>query len=154
MAKFTAILPNDVIKDVNWLMQHSEYIIKEMTRAGAEVVANTVMMTVPDKALAQGVKLSKTYFTPTDGGINTKVYMSGYLPFTPPRSSFTRRGANGSLYTTTKGVPIPFLANLYEYGRSGNPWPKKPFFRKAFKGAVVIEHMLKVQKQLSKGLLE
>ena len=45
------------------------------------------------------------------------------------------------MYTTDKGVPADFVAQVYEYGRSGNPFPKKPFVRKAFRKKNVEEAM-------------
>ena len=67
--------------------------------------------------MAQHVKVSRVYKTPSDDGVNTKIYISGYFKFSKGRTTFTRR-AGGRLYTTTKGIPAPFIANLFEYGTS------------------------------------
>lgn len=155
MAKFQAELPTEVIKDMNTLAKDLESILSGMTKAGAEYVAGKVKATVPHPDLANHVKVSRSYKTPSDGGINTKVYFSGYIPFKPPRTTFSRRGkAGGSVYVTKKGIPAEFLANVYEHGRSNAPFPKKPFFRKAFKDATIEEVMLEEQRKLSGGLLE
>lgn len=156
MAKFEALLPEDILKDFKKLYTDSENIFGEMTKAGADVVADAVRQNVPP-SLAPFVKVSRTYRTPTDGGINTKVYLAGYLPFSDPsRMSFSRRGrAGGKVYTTTKGVPVEFIANLYEYGRSTAPFPKHPFLRKSFANKGRIEDaMKKAQKEASGGILD
>lgn len=155
MAKFKMELPSEIMKDFQKIYDNADEIFGEMTRAGAEVVMNNVKASVPLTSMSGHVKLSKTYKTPSDDGINTKVYFSGYLPFKGNRKTFKRRGrSGGSVYTTTKGIPADFLAQIYEYGRSTSPFPKKPFFRKSFKKAQIEKAMIKAQKQLSGGLLD
>lgn len=140
MAKFTAMLPDKEIKAFKKMYENTDEMLGEMTKAGAEVVAKQVKATVPVQQMASKVNLSKQYKTPSDNGINTQVYISGYLPFSDPnRKYFARRGGSGKMYFTDKGVPADFLANVFEYGRSGNPFPKKPFFRKAFNNKAGIE---------------
>lgn len=155
MAKFKMELPSEIMKDFQKIYDNADEIFGEMTRAGAEVVMNNVKASAPLTSMSGYVKLSKTYKTPGDDGINTKVYFSGYLPFKGNRKTFKRRGrSGGSVYTTTKGIPADFLAQIYEYGRSTSPFPKKPFFRKSFKKAQIEKAMIKAQKQLSGGLLD
>ena len=154
MAKMTVVLPDDVIKDFKKIESNTDKIFGDMTKAGAEVVANNVKASVPLNALSSHVKLTKTYKTPSDGGINTKVYFSGYLPFSGNRTTFSRKGGNGKTYVTTKGVPADFLAQVYEYGRSDKPFPKKPFFRKSFRKDQIERAMLEAQKKASGGLLD
>jgi len=148
MAKFESIIPDKEMKAFKKMYDNAEEMIGEMTKAGANVAMNNMKSNAPSSAIASHIKLSKTYKTPSDGGINTKVYISGYLPFSDPnRKYFTRRGANGKLYSTTKGVPVAFLAQLYEYGRSnGNPWPKKPFMRKSFRKKEIEKAMKNVEE--------
>lgn len=154
MAKFEFTLPKEIMKDAESLMKNSEKIFGAMTRAGAEVAAEQIRQTVPVQELADKVKLTKTYRTPSDGGISTKVVISGYIPFKGNRTTFTRR-ARGKTYATDKGIPAAFLANIFEYGRSGAPFPKKPFVRKAFGKKKQIEKaMLKAQKEASGGILD
>ena len=154
MAKFDFELPNDIIKDFEKIYRDSDRIFGEMTRAGAEVVQKNVEVNAPS-AIKGHTKLTKTYKTPSDGGINTKVIVTGYLPFSNPnRTSFTRKGAKGAPYSTTKGVPVNFLAQLYEYGRSNAPFPKHPFLRKSFKKDEIEKAMLEAQKKASGGLLD
>lgn len=156
MAKYNMMLPKDVMSDLRKIDANADKIFGNMTRAGAEVVRNAIKASVPIPELAEHVDLTRTYKTPSDGGINTKVYFSGYLPFsTPGRKTFDRRGrGGGKVYSTTKGVPADFIAIMFEYGRSTAPFPKKPFFRKAFNSGRIEQAMLKAQKEESGGILD
>ena len=155
MAKFKMELPTDIMKDIKYIENNSDKIFGEMTKAGAQTVLSNVKANAPLSELSSHAKLTKIYKTPTDDGINTKVIMTGYIPFsTPNRKYFTRRGGNGRFYSTDKGVPVDFLVKLYEYGRSTRSFPKKPFFRKSFNKAQIERAMLNAQKQYSKGLLK
>lgn len=155
MAKFVSVLPDKVIEELNSVGDNTEEIFGAMTRAGAEVVEGKIKATVPIPEMANHVRLSKTYKTPTDDGINTKVYLSGYMPFKGNRTTFSRRGKKGgSVYTTKKGIPVAFISNIFEYGRSWYDFPKKPFLRKAFSGGDIEAKMLEEQKRITGGLLE
>lgn len=155
MAKFKLELPDQVMKDIRRIYDNADEIFGEMTKAGAEVVAKNVENNAPS-LIKSHVKLTRIYKTPTDGGINTKVYINGYIPFSNPnRKSFSRRNrAGGKMYSTSEGVPADFLANIYEYGRSTSPFPKKPFFRKSFNKAQIEMAMLRAQIKASGGLLD
>lgn len=154
MAKFNLELPSDLMKDLKKVYDDSDKIFGEMTRAGAEVVESNVQNNAP-QVLKSHVKVSRTYHTPTDGGINTKVYISGYIPFSDPnRKYFSRKGGSGKTYKTSDGVPADFLAQIYEYGRSTSPFPKKPFLRKSFKKDQIEQAMLEAQKKASGGILD
>lgn len=152
MARFKAELPTEIIRDVERLEKNTHTMLGEMTRAGAETVLEKVQATAPAN-LGRYAKLTRTYNTPSDGAVNTKVYFSGYLPFTPPRTKFIRGngGRNNRIYTTTRGIPADFLANIFEYGRSTSPFPKRPFLRKAFKKNEITKAMLKVQERYIRG---
>lgn len=154
MAKFELQLPDQIIKDFETINKKADKIFGEMTKAGAEVVLKNVKNTAPS-VVAGHAKLTKTYKTPSDGGINTKVTITGYIPFSNPnRMYFQRKGANGLDYYTDKGVPADFLANILEYGRSNAPFPKHPFLRKSFKKKEIEEAMLRAQREASDGLLD
>lgn len=156
MARFQANLPDDVIKEIKRVHDNTEQIFGEMTKAGAEVVESNVKANAPS-ILKSHVKITRTYKTPSDGGINTKVYVGGYIPFSDKnRKFFSRRNkAGGKMYSTGKGVPAEFLGILYEYGRSTSPFPKIPFLRKSFGNRSKIERAMKeAQKKASGGLLE
>lgn len=151
---FKLELPTEIIKDIEKVYKNTDEMLGEMTRAGAEVVEANMREGAPD-VLKNYVKTTRTYRTPSDGGINTKVIVKGYIPFSDPnRKGFTRKGGGGDSYTTDKGVPAEFLANLYEHGRSTAPFPKKPFVRKAFKKKEIEEAMLRAQAKASGGLLD
>lgn len=157
MAKFKAELPNDIIKQFDSLEKNTEEMLGEMTRAGAKVVLEKMKASAPID-LQGKIKTTVTYKTPSDGGINTKVYVSGYIPFSNPnRKYFSRRnkqGGGGKMYSTSLGVPAEFLAILYEYGRSTSPFPKKPFMRKAFRGKDIEKAMTTIQEAYFKRIFK
>lgn len=139
MAKFKAELPNDLIKQFSNLERNTEKILGEMTKAGAEVVYNNIKSNAPSslkKSKIMGcLKITKTYKTTSDGGINTKIGFYGYF-----------ENENGV------ETPAPLVVNVFEYGRSGKSFPKKPFVRKSFNKAQIEKAMLRVQeKYLPKG---
>ena len=151
---FKLELPTQIMKDIEKVYKNTDEMLGEMTRAGAAVVEANMREGAPD-TLKNYVKTTRTYRTPSDGGINTKVIVKGYIPFSDPnRKGFTRKGGGGDSYTTDKGVPAEFLANLYEHGRSTAPFPKKPFVRKAFKKKEIEAAMLEAQSKASGGLLD
>ena len=163
MARFKMEEPNAIVQEMRRIYGKAEYFFAEMTRAGAEVAAQNIRSAAPIPEIAQGVKISRTYKTPSDDGINTKVYISGYAPFKDGRTEFIRRAKSGGRkYSTTKGVPLDFLAQVYEYGTSPRFTDlggyrgfigKKPYFRKGFKKSQIEAAMLKKQKEISGGLL-
>lgn len=154
MARFEMELPTDIIKQMDSINNNFEKIFGGMTQAGAEVVAQKMRANAPAK-IKPFIKITRTYKTPSDNGINTKAYIHGFLPFEAGRYSFMRRGrAGGDLYAGTKGIPVAFLAILYEYGRSTAPFPKHPFLRKSFNKGEIEKVMLEKQKSLSGGLLD
>lgn len=141
MAKFTVQLPDKVIREMKKVHDNTEEIFGEMVEAGAKVVESNVRANLPkgmrDSAGLSRIKLTRVYRTPSDDGLNVKVGIWGY---------FTN--SNG------QRVPAPLVANVFEYGRSGKPFPKQPFFRKSFRKDQIEAAMLKAQKQASGGLLD
>lgn len=141
MAKFVAEMPEDVLAQIENIYNNCDQIIAQMTRAGAKVVYKKIKTSVPkgikNSEMMKNLKLTKTYKTPTDGGINTKVGFYGY-------------------FINENGVktPAPLVANLYEYGRSNAPFPKQPFFRKAFMEQEITTAMLKEQEKQTGGILK
>ena len=155
MSRFRKELPTSEMEIFKKLNKDIGSIMGEMTKAGADVVAQNVRATAPNPDLRNHVKETRVYKTPSDRGINTKVFFSGYIPFKGNRQTFTRRNrSGGKVYSTDKGIPAEFLAIMYEYGRSTSPFPKKPFFRKAFKAKEIEKAMLQAQKRASGGILE
>ena len=138
MAKFEMQLPNEILKDIQYIENNTENIFGQMTKAGAETVLSNVRTNIPksfaDSNIMNCLKITKIYKTPSDGGINTKVGFYGY-------------------FINENGVetPAPLVANVFEYGSS--KVTKKPFFRRSFKKAQIEKAMLEAQKQYSKGIL-
>ena len=144
MAQFTLELPDDILKDVQRIEKDADKIFGGMTKAGAEVVLQNVKANAPagwrGSNILNCVKLTETYKTPSDDGINTKVIISGYFKTKPDK--------NGHVYTH----PAPLVANVFEYGST--KFPKKPFFRKSFRADQIEQAMLQKQRELSGGILD
>lgn len=164
MAKFEAELPTDILNDVEFVRNNAAKIFGKMTRSGAEVVKKQIASNASrafDSKLAaklnSKLKITRTYETPSDGGINTKVAYYGYIA----RADGSKVRIKGGSYP---GVPAPLLARLREFGarNGGNMpepfkkyWTKRPFVRPAFENTGAIKSaMLKTQKELSGGLLD
>lgn len=141
MAKFELELPNEIIKQIQEVYDNSDEIFGQMTRAGANVVNLNIEANIPESVrnskMMQCLKITKTYKTPSDDGINTKVGFYGYF-----------ENKDGKI------EPAPLVANVFEYGRSSAPFPKHPFLRKSFKKKEIEEAMLKAQSKASGGLLD
>lgn len=141
MAKFNLELPTDIMNDLQHIYNDSDKIFGAMTKAGAEVVEKNIIASVPqsikNSKMMQCLKITKTFKTPSDDGINTKVGFYGYF-----------QNEDG------KTVPAPLVANVFEYGRSNLPFPKHPFMRKSFKKAEIEQAMLQAQREASGGLLD
>lgn len=154
VAQFKMELPTQIIDDCQWIEENTYRIFGGMTRIGAETALGTMLASCPNKDLVPYGRITKTYKTPSDGGINTKAGFWGYLPFSNPNRKYFTRRANGGVYSTDKGVPVDFLVKLYEYGRSTAPFPKHPFVRKAFSPSKITKAMYQAQSDLSRGLLD
>jgi hypothetical protein len=141
MARFEMQLPDEIMKDFQRINDNYEQIFGEMTKAGAEVALQNISANVPagiKKSPMMGcLKMTRTYKTPSDDGINTKVGFYGYF-----------QNEDG------KTVPAPLVANVFEYGRSNLPFKKHPFMRKSFKKGEIEQAMLKAQREASGGLLQ
>ena len=134
MAKFKAEVPNDIISAVAKLSGNVETMMKEMTKAGAEVAYNNVITGLPASWYSSDImgciKVTKSYKTPSDDGVATKVGIYGYF-----------KNHEGHLEAA------PLVANVTEYGRSSSPYPKHPFFRKAFKKGEIESAMKAVEEK-------
>ena len=139
MAKFELELPTELMAQIEKLNKDSEKIFGGMTKAGAEVTLKTVKANAPqgwkNSRIMNNIKVTRTYKTPSDGGINNKVIISGY-------------------FINENGVktPAPLVANVFEYGSS--KFSKQPFFRRSFRKSDIERAMRKAQKELSGGLLD
>lgn len=139
MAKFELELSNDIMKQFSDLDKNLDKMLGEMTEAGAKVVLENIKTSVPHSWFSSNImkclKVTKTYKTPSDDGVNTKVAFYGYF--------INRNGEK---------IPAPLVANVTEYGRSNSPYPKKPFMRKSFRKAEIEKAMEKIQdKYIPKG---
>lgn len=139
MAKFSLELPTEIIKDFEKIHDNAEEIFSAMTRAGAEVVMSNIQANIPasfrGSEIMNCLRLTRSYKTPTDGGINTKVGFYGYF-----------KNKDG------KTVPAPLVANVFEHGRSN--FKKQPFLRKSFRKDQIEKAMLRAQNEKSGGLLD
>ena len=134
MASFKSELPNELIKSFENLSNNSEKMLGEMTRAGAEIVFDNVKTNIKSafndsSDIEEHLHLTKSYKTPSDDGINTKVIISGYMT--------NKQG---------KTVPAPLVAMAREYGTSRGE-AKKPFFRKSFNKAQIESAMKRKQDE-------
>ena len=138
MAKFVLQLPDSLIDDMQKIYDNCGEIFGEMTRAGADVVYDNLKSNIPESFRGSNImrclKITRTYETPTDGGINTKVGFYGYF-----------------VNHLGRTVPAPLVANVFEYGSS--TVTKRPFLRKSFRKAQIEKAMLEAQKRASGGLL-
>ena len=131
MAGFDLELPDDLVSNLKMITEKTDEMFGRMTKAGADVVYKEVMNNMKSsfkstKSLEKGLRITKTYKTKSDDGINTKVGFYRY---------------------NDKKIPIPLIALAREYGTSRGE-KKKPFFRKAFNNTTAIENaMLKVQEE-------
>lgn len=141
MAKFELQLPEEIMRDIKYINDNYDKIFGAMTQAGADVVMSAMQANLPASFKGSNImgclRITKTYKTPSDDGINNKVGFYGY---------FTN--SNGEV------VPAPLVANVFEYGRSNSPFPKHPFLRKSFRAGDIERAMLQAQREASGGLLE
>lgn len=137
MASFKAELPNDIIKQIEKLEGSTEKMLSEMTEAGARLVYENIKTSVPrswyDSNIMKCLKITKTYKTPSDDGVNTKVAFYGYF-----------------INEDGRKTPATLVANVTEYGRSNAPYPKHPFLRRSFNKGQIEKAMLAVQKKYIK----
>ena len=116
MARFKMELPNEIIKDISNIYNNTDIIFGKMTQEGAKAVYQNIQQNAPsnfaDSEIMNCLKITRTYRTPSDGGINTKVGFYGY-------------------FTNHNGVktPSPLVAGVFEYGSS--KFTKNPFMRRS-----------------------
>lgn len=139
MAAFEEQLPTELMEQFERLDKSTETMLKEMTREGAKKVLANVKANVPQSFMKSGImkclKLTRSYKTPSDDGVATKVAFYGYF-----------NNEDG------KKTPAPLVCNLFEYGRSNSPYPRHPFMRRSFVSSEIESAMEKVQdKYLPKG---
>lgn len=139
MATFEEQLPTELMKQFDFLDKNTDTMLKEMTRNGAKKVLANVKANVPQSFsksdIMKCLKLTRSYKTPSDDGVATKVAFYGY---------FTNEDG--------KRTPAPLVCNLFEYGYSNSSNPRHPFMRRSFVSSEIESAMKKVQdKYLPKG---
>lgn len=139
MARMEVELPTELMKTFEELNVNTQKMLEEMTQEGAKTVLANVKANVPASFHSSGImrclKITRPYYTPSDGGRNTKVAFYGYF-----------ENEDG------KRTPAPLVCNLFEYGRSNSPYPRHPFMRRSFKKGQIEAAMMKVQDEyLPKG---
>lgn len=142
MARFKAELPAELLKVFDELETNAPIMMGEMCQAGATVVYDKVVANLGKAfkrtdTLLKGLKITRVYQTPSDGGINVHVGFYGYDKDSTP----TKRHPNGT--------PIPLIAMAREYGTSRGE-AKKPFFRKSFAKKDIERAMKEVQDRYIK----
>jgi len=147
MARFQMQLPTELLNQFKALEKDSEKMIEEMTEAGAKVVYNNVISNIQGSfkdahKLTPYLKITRTYKTPSDDGINTKVGFYGYYK---DKAFTVRNKKNGNIYSYV-GIPVPLIVRAREFGSSSGE-VKKPFFRKSFNKSQIESAMLEVQKR-------
>lgn len=132
MAKFDAELPKELMDQLKDLQNGA--MIEEMVEAGAKVVEEAIETNMTNafadsEELKKCLKITRTYRTPTDDGVNKKIAFYGYF--------VNKQG---------KKVPAPLVAMAREYGTSKGEQPR-PFMRKSFNKNKIERAMLKVQRE-------
>lgn len=134
MAKAKFEIPNELIAQMKKLEQDTPEMMKAMVEAGAETVLERMKSTAPagmkSSPIMNCLCTTKPYEAPSDDSINVKVGFAGY---------FTNEDG--------KRTPAPLVANIFEYGRSGEPFPKQPFMRKSFNKGAITKAMEAVEKK-------
>ena len=135
MARAQFEIPKELINQMKKLDQDTPEMMKAMVEAGAETVLERMRANAPagmksSPQLMACLGTTRPYETPSDDAINVKVGFAGY-------------------FTNEKGerTPAPLVANVFEYGRSGEPFPKQPFMRKSFNKSAINRAMEDVQKR-------
>lgn len=135
MAKFKADLPESELAQFEKLYGQSTLMMEEMTKEGAETVLENIKRNIHSSfsqgtdEIVQHFHISRAYKTPSDHGVNTKVYYSGYMV-----------NASG------KSVAAPLVINAREYGTSRGE-AKKPFVRRSFKKSQITAAIKKVEER-------
>jgi uncharacterized protein involved in tolerance to divalent cations len=134
MAKAKFEIPKELLNEVKKLEQDTPEMMKAMVEAGAETVLERIRSNAPagmkSSQIMNCLCATKPYEAPSDDSINVKVGFAGY-------------------FINEDGVrtPAPLVANVFEYGRSGESFPKQPFMRKSFNKSAITKAMEEAQKK-------
>ena len=141
MARFSQEIPSDVLNELASRERDAPKMMEQMVQAGGQTALANVRSNLgrafkSTTSLLQGLKITRVYKTPSDGGTNVKVGFYGY--------SRTRRSKK-----YPQGVPIPLIASAREYGTSSGE-TAKPFFRRSFKKGEIDGAMQKIHDRYIK----
>lgn len=133
MAKAKFEIPKELIAQMKKLEQDTPEMMKSMVEAGAETVLERIRSNAPagmkSSQIMNCLCTTRPYEAPSDDSINIKVGFAGYF-----------------INEDGKRTPAPLVANIFEYGRSNEPFPKQPFMRKSFNKAAITKAMEAAQK--------
>lgn len=134
MAKAKFEIPQELIAQMKKLEQDTPEMMKSMVEAGAETVLERMKSNAPagmkSSPIMNCLCTTRPYEAPSDDSINVKVGFAGYF-----------------INEDGKKTPAPLVANIFEYGRSNEPFPKQPFMRKSFNKAAITKAMEAAQKR-------
>jgi hypothetical protein len=135
MARFDVEVGNDLLHQIEKLEGKSDDVFGQMVDAGADVVLRNMRSNMrasfkTTRSLEQGLKKTRVYKTPSDGGVAVKVLFSGY---------------------NDKGVAIPLIASARDRGTKRGE-AKRPFFRKSFNKSAIEGAMRRVEPRLFEGM--
>ena len=134
MAKAKFEIPKELIAQMKKLEQDTPEMMKSMVEAGAETVLERIRSNAPagmkSSQIMNCLCTTRPYEAPSDDSINVKVGFAGYF-----------------INEDGKRTPAPLVANIFEYGRSNEPFPKQPFIRKSFNKAAITKAMEAAQKR-------
>lgn len=134
MAKAKFEIPKELIAQMKKLEQDTPEMMKSMVEAGAETVLERIRSNAPagmkSSQMMNCLCTTRPYEAPSDDSINVKVGFAGYF-----------------INEDGKRTPAPLVANIFEYGRSNEPFPKQPFMRKSFNKAAITKAMEAAQKR-------
>lgn len=135
MARFDVEVGNDIVHEMERLQIDAPKVFGEMVDAGADTVLRNMRSNMrasfkTTRSLEQGLRKTRVYKTPSDGGVAVKVVFSGY---------------------NDKGVPVPLIASARDRGTKRGE-AKRPFFRKSFNKTTIEGAMRRIEPRLFKGL--
>lgn len=137
MAKFNGEIDTDTLKQLQSRDQDANKMMSEMVQAGAEVAIGNVQTNMGrsfsnTRHLLAGLRITRTYRTPSDDGINAKVGFWGTHP--------TKKDGAG------RPVALALIAMAREYGTVRGE-RAVPFFRRSFNKGAINSAMEGVQRR-------
>ena len=152
MAKMIMQFPDELMKQFEDMSRSCDDMFGDMTQAGAKVVYNNILNKMGMVFEHQGnlkdyLKITKSYKSKYDDGINTKVAFYGYYKEGQKNFNITKvlKGGKKQKYSYN-GIPVPLIVMAREFGSSRGE-ASKPFVLPSFNQAQIREAMLKKQNE-------